>query len=299
MARSRNIKPAFFKNDLLGDCDMMTRLLFIGLWTLADCNGKVEDRPKRIAVELFPYDSNPEMERGLTSLFSLGFIDRYNVEGVSVIQINSFDKHQNPHKNERPSGLPEKPEGYIHQEVNDVSRNAPNKSGNGASSTVPIRPITVSLNPITDSLNTDSLIDDSEKDQASNHSETLKTFSDFGFPLSYRTNPEIINGVAELVSRGLTVEMFTSAIQKSLSEKKGKGLPPWNFIRAISDSLVVESRSGITKQVEESIDERANRMYREKYGVDPDDEKSDAAQLPNPLGVDDDFVMPTPKVINP
>ena len=134
---------------------------------------------------------------------------------------------------------------------------------------------------------------------SSNHSEILKTFSDFGFPLSYRTNPEIINGVAELVSRGLTVEMFTSAIQKSLSEKKGKGLPPWNFIRAISDSLVVESRSGITKQVEESIDERANRMYREKYGVDPDDEKSDAAQLPNPLGVDDDFVMPTPKVINP
>lgn len=98
MARARNIKPAFFKNDVLAECDMMTRLLFVGLWTLADCNGRLEDRPRRIKAEIFPYDSDPEITGALASLFSLGFIDRYQADGQAVIQVINFVKHQNPLK---------------------------------------------------------------------------------------------------------------------------------------------------------------------------------------------------------
>ena len=36
MARARNIKPGFFTNDVLADCDPLARLLFAGLWTVAD-----------------------------------------------------------------------------------------------------------------------------------------------------------------------------------------------------------------------------------------------------------------------
>ena len=36
MARARNIKPAFFDNDELAENEPLGRLLFIGLWTLAD-----------------------------------------------------------------------------------------------------------------------------------------------------------------------------------------------------------------------------------------------------------------------
>ena len=57
MARARIIKPSFFKNEELSECSYEARLLFIGLWTLADREGYVEYRPKRIKAELFPYDT--------------------------------------------------------------------------------------------------------------------------------------------------------------------------------------------------------------------------------------------------
>ena len=54
--RARNIKPGFFKNDTLAELDFAGRLLFIGLWGLADREGRLEDRPKKIKAEIFPYD---------------------------------------------------------------------------------------------------------------------------------------------------------------------------------------------------------------------------------------------------
>ena len=57
MARSRNIKPGFFTNDGLAELPFEVRLLFIGLWTLADREGRLEDRPKRIRMEIFPGDN--------------------------------------------------------------------------------------------------------------------------------------------------------------------------------------------------------------------------------------------------
>src|SRR5690625_577204 len=52
--RARNIKPGLFKNEILGEADPIYSLLFIGLWTLADKEGRLENRPKRIRAELFP-----------------------------------------------------------------------------------------------------------------------------------------------------------------------------------------------------------------------------------------------------
>ena len=45
MARARNIKPGFFKNEILGVADPLYSLLFEGLWVLADRAGRLEDRP--------------------------------------------------------------------------------------------------------------------------------------------------------------------------------------------------------------------------------------------------------------
>ena len=60
MARTRNIKPAFFDNDILGGLDPLTRLLFIGLWCIADREGRLEDRPLRIKKTLLGYGSLTE-----------------------------------------------------------------------------------------------------------------------------------------------------------------------------------------------------------------------------------------------
>lgn len=104
--RSRNIKPGFFKNDTLAELDFAGRLLFIGLWGLADREGRLEDRPKKIKAEIFPYD-DVDVDSFLGELAKRNFIIRYEVGGASYIQIVNFDKHQNPHPRETPSNIPD------------------------------------------------------------------------------------------------------------------------------------------------------------------------------------------------
>lgn len=105
MARARNIKPGFFKNEDLAECSPWARLCFAGLWTLADREGRLEDRPKKIKGELFAFDS-VEVEPLLVELARWGFITRYAAKGLGIIQINKFGAHQNPHHREPPSDLP-------------------------------------------------------------------------------------------------------------------------------------------------------------------------------------------------
>lgn len=105
MARARNIKPGFFRNADLVELSFEARLLFIGLWTIADREGRLEDRPKQIKMELFPAD-NLDCELILNSLAEIGMIERYLHDGKRYLQVINFSKHQNPHKDERVSTIP-------------------------------------------------------------------------------------------------------------------------------------------------------------------------------------------------
>lgn len=111
MARARNIKPGLFSNELLVELPAFDRLAFIGLWCLADREGRLEDRVKRIKIELFPCDDY-DVEAGLARLAAAGFISRYQVAGFSVIEITNFQKHQSPHGTEKDSTLPDA-NGYL------------------------------------------------------------------------------------------------------------------------------------------------------------------------------------------
>lgn len=104
MARSRNIKPGFFKNEDLAECSPWARLCFAGLWCLADREGRLEDRPKRIKGELFPYDT-VDVEPLLQELERFSFILRYEIDGFKAIQILEFMKHQSPHYTESKSTI--------------------------------------------------------------------------------------------------------------------------------------------------------------------------------------------------
>ena len=110
MARARNIKPGFFKNEDLSDLSPYARLLFIGLWCLADRDGILEDRPKRIKGELFPYE-NVEVDTHLQELHDKDFILRYEVDGERYISIPKFADHQNPHHREAASKFPKPSQG--------------------------------------------------------------------------------------------------------------------------------------------------------------------------------------------
>jgi hypothetical protein len=146
MARARNIKPGFYKNEDLAECSVWARYVFPGLWMLADREGRLEDRPKRIKGELLPFDAQ-DVEPLLRELATRGFITRYkNLDG-SFIQIAKFKEHQSPHYSEKKSVI--KPEGF-RESAGDIdhafSENPP--------------PIKKGSQP-PDCLNPDSLIPDS------------------------------------------------------------------------------------------------------------------------------------------
>lgn len=107
MPRIRAIKPGFFKNEALAEFSFAHRLLFAGLWTQADREGRIEDRPRRIKAELFPYDDVDvsamldDLAKGRDSL-----IVRYSVDGVGYLWVRKFADHQRPHHTEPPSTYP-------------------------------------------------------------------------------------------------------------------------------------------------------------------------------------------------
>lgn len=103
MARARNIKPSFFTNDELSELNPLARLLFIGMWTVADYKGCFEYKPKRLKVQLLPYDEC-NVEELTINLEKSGFIAIYTVQGQQYGKVINFEKHQNPHKNEREKG---------------------------------------------------------------------------------------------------------------------------------------------------------------------------------------------------
>lgn len=106
MARARNLKPGFFKNEDLAKCDPLARLLFAGLWCWADREGKLEDRPERLKAEILPYDK-VDVSKLLDQLAARGFILRYEASGKRCIQITTFAKHANPYKDEPSFDLPD------------------------------------------------------------------------------------------------------------------------------------------------------------------------------------------------
>jgi len=109
MARTRLISPAFFKHSELYDAEITVklplRLAFAGLWTVCDKAGRFRWKPRDIKADVMPHDAL-DFADVLNALHTHGFVGRYVVDGVEYGHIPSWDKHQHPHKTERPSTLP-------------------------------------------------------------------------------------------------------------------------------------------------------------------------------------------------
>ncbi len=105
MARSRLLKPGFFKNEHLAQLSPHARLCFAGLWLLADREGRLEDRPLRLKAEIFPYEQL-DIEELLSCLSAGHFIQRYRVDGEAYLAIPKFTSHQSPHVREAESMIP-------------------------------------------------------------------------------------------------------------------------------------------------------------------------------------------------
>lgn len=135
MARARNIKPGFFENEDLAELGPYAMLLFEALWCLADREGRLEDRPRRIKAKALPY-FDVDVDALLTALHQAGFIRRYTVGDRPYIQVVTFTLHQKPHVRENPSTIPPEPGGAEIQ-PNMTQAMPGHDLGNGESALIP------------------------------------------------------------------------------------------------------------------------------------------------------------------
>lgn len=194
MARARIIKPGYFKNEVLAECHPLARILFAGLWTLADKEGRLEDRPRKIKTETLPYDE-VDMDMLLNELASKKFIERYSVEENKYIQILKFVEHQNPHKNETESVIP-KSEPL--QKKRDKSRISRKHSG-------------LNLNPDTYTLNPDTITPiPPEGDLVSVEDLFEKFWKDFPEGTAKGNKFKAEEKFKELLSKGVKIDDITA-----------------------------------------------------------------------------------------
>jgi hypothetical protein len=104
--RQRPLKPSFFKNELLAQCAFEWRLLFEGLWCLADREGRLKEELVKIKAEILPNDP-VDVCVGLARLAEVGLITRYTTDtGLRLIAINCWPDHAKPWSDEPASRLP-------------------------------------------------------------------------------------------------------------------------------------------------------------------------------------------------
>lgn len=239
--RARNIKPSFFRNELLAEVTPDVRLLFIGLWCMADREGRVENRPTRIKLEIAPLDSI-NVASAIKELEEKGFIKTYVADEKSVIQIINFLKHQNPHSTERDSLLPDESGSYV------VNKRNNNKSITGEYE-LKNSPLTVKRQLINSSdevkqlshnaLNPESLIlNDESKDIGSSDDKPVR-FSAKQFLIDRGVDPKLTDEYLSVrkAKKATNTETAFVAIEKEV-EKAGI-----TFQQAIT-RCVIKSWSG-------------------------------------------------------
>ncbi|MBN2293661.1 MAG: hypothetical protein JXM70_14625 [Pirellulales bacterium] len=245
MARTRNLKPAFFKNEDLGDLPPLARLMFAGLWGLADREGILEDRPRRLQAELLPYDDcdGDELLRALAD--SPGrFIVRYEIEGGRYIFIPSFSKHQNPHRDEKSAGFPPPPgistvqapckhrASTVQEPCKDDTCPEPEPDKNSSSRALNLKPS--SCAPSTNHLKPSSCLDESSRvdhlDLSSKEEETSVLECArrlFSKPVFKDKTPEDREFLLKLATLRIREQIPEGCLQDGLEaiRRRGAGLP--------------------------------------------------------------------------
>lgn len=111
------MKPDFFKDEDLATLPFECRLLFAGLWNLADKAGYLEYRPRWIKAEIFPYD-DIDIQNVIALLLHPKIPERPDKSFIAIVSVPNPDddrnyreyihlptflKHQRPHHTEAES----------------------------------------------------------------------------------------------------------------------------------------------------------------------------------------------------
>jgi Fe2+ or Zn2+ uptake regulation protein len=91
------IKADFWSDEKVGSVSLLSRLLFIGSWTIADDSGVCRAHSIFLKNQLFPYDekvTRKNIEDSLSELANAGLVSFIDYQGESYIYISNFGKHQ-------------------------------------------------------------------------------------------------------------------------------------------------------------------------------------------------------------
>lgn len=114
MPRMRTLKPEFFSDPDVCALSPLAVILYEGLWCHADRDGRLEDKPRDLALKILPMrqcdvgallDELAQHKEGR----DYGFILRYQSGGRRYLQLWKLGEHQHFHHKEESRGLPPPP----------------------------------------------------------------------------------------------------------------------------------------------------------------------------------------------
>lgn len=97
MPRIRTIKPQFWGDEDLARVPREARLLFIGLWNLADDYGICKRHPAWIKGQLFPYDDDlksDQIEAWIEALIREKCLFSFQIDNERFVIVLNFSRHQ-------------------------------------------------------------------------------------------------------------------------------------------------------------------------------------------------------------
>ena len=137
MARKRMIDPSIWQSEDFGKLSNLAKIVFIGLFSLADDEGRGRANPMYLKSNLFPYNEDmrsADIEKALLEISSNMSVIFYSCDGSSYYSLLSWDTFQ---KIDRPSQskIPEYNENTMELLFDEHSTNnrrtiAPNKNKN-------------------------------------------------------------------------------------------------------------------------------------------------------------------------
>ena len=130
MARKRMISPDIWGDDKFGQIDPFSQLIFIGLISQADDDGKFRSDPRLTRGCLLPYHTNVKVSKvaaALKEIEATGMIHLYETDGQRYGHLPNWKEHQTI-CHPTPSKIPDCPKCSISRNPLEDSRNSPEPS---------------------------------------------------------------------------------------------------------------------------------------------------------------------------
>lgn len=104
----RIIKRGFWTDEKISKLSIEARLVYIGLWSMADDFGVVRGNPALLKTMVFPYDALEldKFEFWLNELIDLGRLEPFTVEGESYLFLRKLTTHQRMRRHRKTDNPP-------------------------------------------------------------------------------------------------------------------------------------------------------------------------------------------------